>query len=173
MAFFLSGRVVECILGRVEGRGSATIHDVTISDILPPPAATTSPTLTNLLLKQKQTEKALARTQRCLTSLQTYLDSVNTGHIDVSKLRDVVQHYDAAAEELDDRVTKLEDELRELNDAVKAEQEKLSGPTGNEKLNLRATIGVFAEAEGEVSIALIYGGSTSVYSLIRNDHDQI
>jgi chromosome segregation ATPase len=100
--------------------------------------------------------------------LETYLKSVNTGHVDVSKLQDVVHHYDATAEELDDRVTKLEEELKELKTAAKAEQEKLAGPTGNEKLNLRATIGVFADGEGEVKIALIYG--TCIHSFIHNKH---
>jgi peptidoglycan hydrolase CwlO-like protein len=144
-------------LNRVEGRGTATIHDVTISNIVPPPAPTTSPTLTGLLAKQKQTEKALARANKSLDSLQTYLQSVNTGHVDVTKLHDIVRHYDETAEGLDDRVTKLEDELEELATAITAEQEKLSGPTGNQKLNLRASIGVFADSEGEVKIALIYG----------------
>ena len=144
-------------LNRVEGRGTATIHDVTISNIVPPPASTTSPTLTSLLAKQKQTEKAFARAEKSLASLASYLESVTTGHIEFSKLGEVVHHYDAAAEELDEKVTKLEGELQELKTAVKAEQEKLSGPTGNEKLDLRATIGVFADCEGEVKIALIYG----------------
>lgn len=151
---------------RVEGRGTATIHDVSISNIVPPPAATTSPTLTSLLAKQKKTEKALARAKKSIASLGTYLESVTTGHVDVSKLQDVVHHYDAAAEELDDKVTKLEEDLQEIETAVKAEQEILSGPTGNEKLDLKAAIGVFADREGEVSIALIYGTCTIVHSFI-------
>jgi DNA repair exonuclease SbcCD ATPase subunit len=142
---------------RVEGRGTATIHDVTISKIVPPPIATTSAALTSLLAQQKQSEKALARAQKSLTSLETYLESVNSAHVNVSKLEDVVHHYDATAEELDNKVTKLEEQLEELKTAMKAEQAKLSGPTGNEKLDLRARISVFADFEGEVKIALIYG----------------
>jgi hypothetical protein len=157
--FFLSFGCQRVVTGlnRVEGRGTATIHDVTISKIVPPPVATTSPALTSLLAQQKQSEKALARAHKSLTSLETYLESVNTAHVDVFKLQDVVHHYDATAEELDDKVTKLEEQLEELKTAIKAEQVKLSGPTGNEKLDLRATIGVFADFEGEVKIALIYG----------------
>ena len=156
-------------MNRVEGRGTATIHDVTISNIVTAPSATTSPTLTSLLAKKKQTGKALARAEKSLASLNTYLDSVNTGHVDVSKLQDVVRHYDATAEELDEKVTKLEDELEELAIAITAEQEKLSGPTGNEKLNLRATIGVFAESEGDVKIALIYGTCSIILSFIHKE----
>lgn len=137
------------------------------------PSATTSPTLTSLLAKQKQTEKALARAEKSLASLNTYLESVNTGHVDVSKLQDVVRHYDATAEELDEKVTKLEEELKELAIAITAEQEKLSGPTGNEKLDLRATIGVFADSEGEVKIALIYGTCTVIPSLIQGTHSKL
>ena len=155
---------------RVEGRGSATIHDVTISNIMPPPAPTTSSTLTSLLAKQNKTEKALARTENSLASLETYLDSLNTGHVDVSKLKDVVRHYDTTAEELDNKVTKLEEELKELKTTVTAEQQKLSGPTGIEKLSLKAAIGVFADYEGEVKIALIYG-TQFIHSITRN-HDR-
>jgi peptidoglycan hydrolase CwlO-like protein len=42
----------------------------------------------------------------------------------VSKLQDVVHRYDATAEELDDKVTKLEAELKDLKTVVKAEQNK-------------------------------------------------
>ena len=145
------------VFNRVEGRGTATIHDVTVSDIVPPPAPTTSPTLTSLLAKQKQTEKTLARALNSLASLQTYLQSVNTAHVDVSKLGDLVHHYDVTAEQLDDKVTKLQEELEELKAAIKTEREKLSGPTENPKLGLKATVAVFADFEGDVKIALIYG----------------
>jgi len=148
---------VSCMGCRVEGRGAASIHDVSISTIIPPPTPTTSPALTALLAKQKQTEKALARTQKSLSSLEKYLSSVSSSHVDTAKLRDVVQSYNATAGELDTKVTELEDELQELEDEIKAEKVKLSGPTGNEKLNLKASIGVFADVDGEIQIALIYG----------------
>ncbi|KAF9532401.1 hypothetical protein CPB83DRAFT_847799 [Crepidotus variabilis] len=141
---------------RVEGRGAATIHDVTISTITPPEKPTTSTNLTGLFVKQKQAEKALARVQKSLSSLETYLGSLNAEHIGVAKLREVVQSYDATAGELDERVTQLEKQLEEIKEAITKEKELLGGPTQNERLNLKASIGVFADFEGEVKIALIY-----------------
>ncbi|KAJ3505838.1 hypothetical protein NLJ89_g7202 [Agrocybe chaxingu] len=47
--------------------------------------------------------------------------------------------------------------LKEADEAIAEERNLLAGPTGNEKLNLKATIGVFAEFDGEIKIALIYG----------------
>lgn len=119
------------------------------------------------MAKQKQTEKALARALNSLGSLETYLQSVNTAHFDVSKLADLVHHYDVTAEELDDKVTRLQEELEELKTAIKTEQEKLSGPTGNSKLGLKATVAVFADFEGEVKIALIYGAYPFTTNMIQ------
>ena len=145
------------VSGRVEGRGAATIHDVTISTITPPPIPTTSLLLEELLSKQKRVEKALARTIKSLGSLETYLYSVNAEHLQVTKLQEVVEQYDSTAAGLDEKVTRLEKELKETEEAIKKERKCLAGPTGNEKLNLKVTIGVFADSEEEIKIALIYG----------------
>lgn len=74
----------------------------------------------------------------------------------------IIESYDATAEKWDDKALGLEKQLAEVDAEIKVEQEELAGPTGNEKLNLKATIGVFAESEGEVEIALIYGMYTAV-----------
>ena len=68
---------------------------------------------------------------------------------------------DATAGALDDQVTKLEKEIEDVQKAITEEEERLAGPTQNEKLNLKASIGVFAEFDGEIKIALIYGASHS------------
>ena len=142
---------------RVEGRGAATIHDVTLSTITPPPIPTSSPLLVELLSKEKRVEKALGRTIKSLLSLETYLSSLKAEHLQVTKLQEVVEQYDSTAGNLDEKVTELEKELKETQEAIKEERKRLAGPTGNEKLNLKATIGVFADSEGEIKIALIYG----------------
>ncbi|PPQ80767.1 hypothetical protein CVT25_001904 [Psilocybe cyanescens] len=149
---------------RVEGRGAATIHDVSISTLTPPPVPTTSPALTSLLSKEKKTQKALARALKSLSSVETYISSVRVEDLDVSNLRNVVQQYDATAGELDDRVTELEAELKSASEAIREERKRLAGPTGNDKLNLKATIGVFADFEGEIKIALIYAVNNATWS---------
>jgi anion-transporting ArsA/GET3 family ATPase len=113
--------------------------------------------LVELLSKQKRAEKALARAVNSLSSLETYLSSVKVDHLEVTKLREVVEQYDSTAGDLDEKITVLEKELKETAEAIKKEKSRLAGPTGNEKLNLKATIGVFADKEGDINITLIYG----------------
>lgn len=148
---------------RVEGRGAATIHDVTISNIEQPPAPTTSDKLEELESDLTKTTKALARAQKSLSSLETYLSSLNSQNLDASKLQTIVETYDATAATLDDKITALESEQKRLQEAVEKEKESLAGPKGNEKLGLKATIGVFADIEGEVEIAIIYGMSYIIF----------
>lgn len=149
---------------RVEGRGAATIHDVTISTIIPPPIPTTSTELKGLELNHKQTEKALERSRKAIASLENYLDSVNVEHVAVTALGEVVETYESTCEKLDDKVTELEKQLDDLYKSIEDERKKLSGPTGNHKLNLKASIGVFADHEGEVEIALIYAVNNATWS---------
>ena len=145
---------------RVEGRGVATIHDVTLSTAERLPAPTTSDKLQSLEADHTKTVKALARAEKALSSLQTYLTSLNSQHLDVTKLQSIVDNYDVAAEKLDDKVTELESKKEKLEKEIEEEKNALAGPKGNEKLGLKATISVFADAEGEVEVALIYGTSS-------------
>jgi DNA repair exonuclease SbcCD ATPase subunit len=114
--------------------------------------------LKELLDQKRRIEKACERAKKSLTGLETYLETLKIEHLPASKLQDVVNSYDRAAEELDDKITKLDDELAETNEAISSEQKQLSGPVGNPKLTKKVSIGVFADFEGEISIALIYGG---------------
>ncbi|KAF5374163.1 hypothetical protein D9615_008847 [Tricholomella constricta] len=141
---------------RVEGRGAATIHDVTISHIPAPEAPTTSAALSTLLSKRERTLKALERCKKSMASLNSYLATLHVQHIDTAQLGKVVKEYDAAAEELDDRMLELEGQLKGMDKEVEEEKAKLAGPKRNDKLNIRAVVGVFADVEGEVEIALIY-----------------
>lgn len=141
----------------MEGHGSATIHDVTISTVEPPPTVHTSEKLESLQSEHTKTTKALARTQKALESLETYLHSLNSQHLDVSKLQTIVESYDAAAEKLDSKVTQLEQNKKRLEKEIEEEKKAIEGPKGNVKLGLKSTIEVFANYEGEVEIALIYG----------------
>ncbi|PPQ75228.1 hypothetical protein CVT24_007655 [Panaeolus cyanescens] len=151
---------------RVEGRGAATIHDVTLSYVPRPPVQTTSATLEELLRSKKRIEKALDRASRSIASLETYLSSVNAQHLDVTKLADVVKNYEETASELDDKVTKLETEKQDVEKKIRTETEKLRSETGeyNEKLNMKASIGIFADFEGEIKIAFIYAVTSASWS---------
>jgi hypothetical protein len=155
--FPLSHVLTFYIAFRVEGRGAATIHDVTISHIPEPDIPSTSPVLKALQAKKQRTFKALQRCKKAIQSIEAYLDTLNVQHIDMAKLGQVVADYDGTAEQLDERLLELEQQLNDIEEEMEAESAKLRGTTANEKLNLRAAIGVFAESGGEVEIALIYG----------------
>ncbi|KAG6815207.1 hypothetical protein H0H93_010580, partial [Arthromyces matolae] len=153
------------IENRVEGRGSATIHDVTVSNVEPPitpPVPTTSPTLTTLLSREEKAGRALERCKKSLGALETYLSSMDVRTIDVTQIGAAVKEYDFVAEGLDDRVLELGKELRDLDEQIKEERTKLrvaARPNGDETSTptKKAVIGIFADGEGEVEIVLIYG----------------
>ena len=69
---------------------------------------------------------------------------------------EVSKNYESTCEKLDNKFSELEKQLVDLNKAIRAGH-KLFNLTGNDKLNLKALIGVFASHEGEVDIVLIYG----------------
>lgn len=77
-------------------------------------------------------------------------------HVTATMFGEVVKNYESTCEKLDNKFTELEKQLVDLNKAIRAGH-KLFSLTGNDKLNLKALIGVFASHEGEVDIVLIYG----------------
>ncbi|EAU80890.1 mucoidy inhibitor A [Coprinopsis cinerea okayama7 len=159
---------------RVEGRGSATIHDVTISCIPAAPPPKGSPKLEELEGEMLKTTKALSRARIAISSIETYMSSVKPENVDVSKLQIIVDNYEATAEKLDDRIAELNTKKKQLQDSIEEEKTALFGPQRNEKLTLKAVIGVFANLEGEVEIALIYAVRSASWSAeydIRVDMD--
>ncbi|KAG6907487.1 hypothetical protein DXG01_008777 [Tephrocybe rancida] len=140
---------------RVEGRGSATIHDVS-SYTHRPRVATTSSAISALELKKEKTSKALERCQKAIASLEAYLSTMDVKTVDVAQVRNVVKEYDTTAEELDDRVLELQAQLKEIDEELAKERTNLRGLAYNGRLNKRVVISVFADIEGEVEIVLIY-----------------
>ncbi|KAH6907626.1 hypothetical protein BKA70DRAFT_1189603 [Coprinopsis sp. MPI-PUGE-AT-0042] len=151
---------------RVEGRGEATIHDVSVSPMQDTPTPTSSAKLVVLEAELTKTTKALERAKKALLSVNKYLESLDTHHTDVGKLQDIVDSYDIAAEKLDDKITELEAALTRLEKSIEEEKKALSGPKDDDKLKLKATIEVFAKVEGEVEIALVYAVHKSNWSAI-------
>ncbi|KAH6911805.1 hypothetical protein BKA70DRAFT_862855 [Coprinopsis sp. MPI-PUGE-AT-0042] len=149
---------------RVEGKGEATIHDVTVSRMKDTPALESSEKLVELQAELTKTTKALERAKKALLSVNKYLESLDTQHTDVGKLQNVVDSYDVAAEKLDEKITELETAQGRLEKAIEEEKKALSGPKDDDKLKLKATIEVFAKVEGEVEIALIYAVHKSNWS---------
>lgn len=149
---------------RVEGRGAATIHDVTLSDMPQPPAPSTSERLEELSFEKELTEKALARARKGMTSLEAYLSTLDVQHTDVTTLDLVIEHYDTSGGKLDRKILDLEKKIKRLEEEIKDERKRLTGAPRNVKLGVRAAIGVFAASEGEVAIALIYAVRAASWS---------
>ncbi|KAL0946274.1 hypothetical protein HGRIS_012526 [Hohenbuehelia grisea] len=142
---------------RVEGRGAATIHGVTIAPTPIPPTASTSPALQALLLKQSRLRKASTRSQKAAASLEAYLNTLNAEKIGVEQLGTVVAQYEVEGEKIDDRLIELEQQVKDVQTEIDVETARLRGSSNrNHELGQTATVGVFAEQEGEVEIVLIY-----------------
>ena len=140
----------------MEGRGAATIHDVTLSNI-PQAKRVSSAQLEELVTEKNLAEKGLVRCKKGLASLETYISSINAQHTDVADLDMVIEHYDKAAEKLDKKIIGLEKTIKKISEDIEKERTELEGSPIDAKLGLRAAIGVFAAVEGQVEIALIYG----------------
>ncbi|KAJ6519265.1 hypothetical protein C8R45DRAFT_950782 [Mycena sanguinolenta] len=141
---------------RVEGRGAATIHDVTVSMAKGEHVPTSSPKLSELSSQREKTANALARCEKALTSLEQYLGSLTVQHLEVSHLDKVLEQYDSTGGRLDAKKIELTEELRRLDAEISSERALIAVPHENSKLRMQAAIGVFAESEGAVEIALIY-----------------
>lgn len=149
-------------LCRVEGRGSATIHDVTLGQLQPPSVHASSETVEELQVSKQRVDMALERTRRTARAHEVYLMTVNSEHLDTARLSHVVQTYSAAASELDDQIIELESQKKDLEKQIQDEKAKLRATkigSYDQRLSMKAAISVFADLEGEITIALIYGKS--------------
>ncbi|KAJ7776837.1 hypothetical protein DFH07DRAFT_951451 [Mycena maculata] len=115
---------------RVEGRGAATIHDVTVS--------------------RDTTEGGDGE---CAGAVR-HLDGVPA---ELPGLAHVLENTESIGARLDAKKAELTEELQFIDAEIAAERSSLQGPPQGTKLRSKAVIGVFAQAAGNVEIALIYG----------------
>ncbi|PFH53301.1 hypothetical protein AMATHDRAFT_1370 [Amanita thiersii Skay4041] len=158
---------------RVEGRGAATIHDVTVGTMPTAPAPTTSPALDELKKRKERSTKSLERCKRMHGALSTYISTLHVQHAPVTELDKIVEGYCTTGEKLDHKILDLEAELRVIEKDIEEEQEKLDpewhalqnessdddGDSQKDKPHLlrqKVSMGVFVDAEGEVELVLIY-----------------
>ena len=119
---------------------------------------TTSDALTALIAKKEEHQLAIGRCKRCLEGLQKYLDTLNVQHVDVTQLATIMETYETTTKTFETRIIALEKEYGEVEKAMAAERARLQGQrTTNGELRTVATVGFFAEDDGEVKIQLIYG----------------
>lgn len=147
-------------LTRVEGRGSATIHDVTLGDVPKPLIANTSAALKALLAEEAILLKSLDRTKLSVAALATYLGSLNIQHLEPSNLGAVLDSFRESGRKLDEELLSQDRELEELAEKVLQESSLLSQPSGDVRLRKQVSVGVFADGDVDVEIAVIYGAQT-------------
>ncbi|KAK7039642.1 hypothetical protein R3P38DRAFT_2901055 [Favolaschia claudopus] len=140
---------------RVEGRGAATIHDVTLS-LADEHVPQSSAKLEELLNTREDTANALTRCEEALASLKQYLGSLNVQSLSAAQLEPVLEQYETTGARLDRRKAELTRELLRIGREITAERAQIAVPPEQNKLRTRAAIGVFAQGAGDVEIALIY-----------------
>ncbi|KAF7360581.1 hypothetical protein MVEN_00789400 [Mycena venus] len=158
---------------RVEGRGAATIHDVTLS-MVDKPVSNSSPKLEELWDTRETVADSLTRCDLALSSVRQYLGSLTVQNLAVSQLESVLEQYETTGARLDARKAELSRELKRIDAEIKAERAQGKIPPGQNKLRNKATIGVFAQTAGDVEIALIYAvplASWMAFYDIRVDMD--
>jgi predicted transcriptional regulator len=91
--------------------------------------------------------------------METFVGSIRAEAVDTSKVEDIVNHfetYQAAAAKLDDKISQLEEEKQRLANEIKEEKMALRGPDTDQQLTQKATIGIYAETDGELELILTY-----------------
>ncbi|KAG6807698.1 hypothetical protein H0H92_006658 [Tricholoma furcatifolium] len=148
---------------RVDGRGSATIHDVTVSENSKPATPSTSDLLEKLSDESNLVYKTLDRAKAAKKSLEAYLDTLHVQHADVATVDTVLEHYESRGEALDKKILALQNKLTELLKQIDNERAKLSDASQSSKLGAGVTISLFAASEGEVSIVLAYAVESATW----------
>ncbi|KAF4603111.1 hypothetical protein EYR38_003516 [Pleurotus pulmonarius] len=139
---------------RVEGRGAATIHDVTIA---PTPLVTADSGITSTLTKECQSmANKVKRCKDVSTFLEKYLRKIEVSPSDHSQLPMIMRTYEHESSTIDDRLLDLQEELEKLRLRRDEELKRTTQAQPSDPLQLTATIGIFADNGGEAEIALIY-----------------
>ncbi|KDQ13205.1 hypothetical protein BOTBODRAFT_133795 [Botryobasidium botryosum FD-172 SS1] len=152
----LPGVMLEKTL-RVEGRGSATIHDVTISTT--PSNEESFPELEALKSEKKVIESSQYRVSKRLEALESFLTTLSAKGNSIAQVTEVLTGYETEAAALQNQSYDLDRRLTELDRRVGEEENRtrIQSPSG--ELNKQVTVAIFARAEGPVELVLIYAVS--------------
>ena len=142
---------------RVEGKGPATIHGVTSSKLEMEEFPDTSPAMYQLSQNEEKTANALARGKKVAQSIDKYMEKLDVEHLDISKLGEAMDIYDATQEKWDDKILQLVQKIEDIKTEKEAELDRLTDQGINKKLRTQAVIGLFAERDAEIELFLIYG----------------
>jgi len=102
---------------------------------------------------QKEKERAV----KARDVIDSYMKNITIEHLDVAKLGEAMEVYDTTYAKWETKVLALDDQLRVLEEEVKNEGKKVKTGDIPIKLRTKVVIDLFAEAESEMDIILIYG----------------
>ncbi|KAJ7776830.1 hypothetical protein DFH07DRAFT_797936 [Mycena maculata] len=137
--------ILEAEFPQVEGRGAATIHDVTVSTTKGEHVPTTSPELAALSDKREEIANTLERCQNI--SIRSLFNT--------SMCPSWKRCWKTTIPP-EENCRPYVEQLRVIDDDVALERARITVPHENDKLRGRVAIGVFAETAGDVEIALVY-----------------
>ncbi|KAJ8522073.1 hypothetical protein ONZ45_g1288 [Pleurotus djamor] len=142
---------------RIEGRGAATIHDVTVAPAPNDTKPATSELLQSLSKEEKRVEQAIVRCKSAATSLEKYFNALAPGTVAIADLSSQMETLERENAKIDERLFGLEAQLSDIKTKIEEEEERVNALSFVvPELNLVATLVVFAEEEGDAEIALIY-----------------
>jgi len=139
----------------VEGKGTATIHDVTPTSKHQPGKPSDSSKLKDLAAQRQRLNEAMERAKKRLGTLNSYLDRVSTEHTPVGQLCDILNLYEEEAEKLQRRMKDIQSELELVTKYEQAEN-KAHPPTYGRWV-YGATINLFVPEAATLQIILTYG----------------
>ncbi|KAF5335630.1 hypothetical protein D9758_014804 [Tetrapyrgos nigripes] len=145
---------------RVEGRGSAIIQDVTVSEISASPEPKSSPALEDLKSRKRLLKKALHRCSITSRTLTVFMENAASHPTDFTRLQDITQQFSDAGKKVDKEEMELETELKEVEAEIEKEKKKLSGAAFADidpLLKKKVSIGLYAEKDTSVELVLTYG----------------
>jgi uncharacterized protein YukE len=117
----------------------------------------TSPVMNQLSQNEEKAANALARCKKVAQSIDKYMEKLDVEHLDISKLGEAMDVYDATQEKWDDKILQLIQKIEDIKTEKEAESDRLTDQGINKKLRTQAVIELFAERDAEIELFLIYG----------------
>ncbi|KAJ2913772.1 hypothetical protein MD484_g6639, partial [Candolleomyces efflorescens] len=146
---------------RIDGRGNATIQNVTtLLESARSRPTPTSPKLEELLKKEEALNRELARFGSALYGLGVYIESLNLNVVDADGLMPTIDSYHSAFEKYDEKKAKAQEELKRVKEEITKERSSLNE---QEKSWLgccmTVTISMFTSSGDKVEILVVYAVS--------------
>jgi len=141
---------------RVRCTGNATITDVSTA-LLSRKSTGSSPRLAELNLKLSNLTHSLDRVQTARSSINGFVQSIDIERLDISKLGDAMDVYEAAEEKWDVKLVELELEIDMLKEQIAEEEDTLREEKKSENLaRTEVTVNIHATSAQKIELEIMY-----------------